>query len=131
VLTIYDGFDGFRSHMTLSITLPFPPSTNNLFAQVGRKRVPSGRAKAYAVEVKKAVVAAGMPAMASGEARLVIAAWMPNLRARDLDNLLKAPLDGLVKAGVLADDSLITDIRIYRAGLDRLNPRLTVWLEAL
>ena len=117
--------------MTISLTLPFPPSTNNLFAQVGMRRVPSGRARAYASEVKRAVIAAGSPRIASGEVRAVIAAWVPNLRARDLDNLLKAPLDGLVKAGVLADDSLITDIRIYRAGLDRLNPRLTVWLEAL
>ena len=117
--------------MTHSLTLPFPPSTNNLFMTIGRKRPASPKARAYALAVRRAVLEAGTPQIASQSVRAVIAAWVPNLRARDLDNLLKAPLDGLVKAGVLADDSLITDIRIYRAGLDRLNPRLTVWLEEL
>lgn len=55
---------------------------------------------------------------------------MPDRRARDLDNLCKAPLDALVKAGVMADDSLIVDLRIYRAGLDKASPRINVTLEA-
>ena len=115
--------------MAHSLTLPFPPSTNNLFLSIGRKRISSPKARAYALAVRQAVLAAGVPHIASEGVRVVIAAWMPNKRARDLDNLLKAPLDGLVKAGVLTDDSIVCDIRIYRAGLDRDNPRLTVWLE--
>lgn len=118
-------------HLAHSLTLPFPPSTNNLFMSIGRKRISSPKARSYALAVRQAVLAAGTPQIASEAVRIVIAAWVPDARARDLDNLLKAPLDGLVKAGVLTDDSLITDIRIYRAGLDRGNPRLTVWIEEL
>lgn len=62
-------------------------------------------------------------------ARLVMAAWVPDNRRRDLDNLLKAALDAIVKAGLLVDDSQVVDLRIYRAGLDRTNPRITVWME--
>ena len=120
--------------MTFSLTLPFPPSTNNLFvtARFGRttRRVSSPQARAYAGTVAKHVQALGAPPAPSGELRAVIAAWVPDRRARDIDNLCKAPLDALVKAGVMADDSLIVDLRIYRAGLDRQNPRITVWLEA-
>lgn len=120
--------------MTFSLTLPFPPSTNNLFvtARFGRttRRVSSPQARAYAKAVAEAVKEVRAMPAPSGELRAVIAAWVPDRRARDLDNMVKAPLDALVKAGVMADDSLIVDLRIYRAGLDKANPRITVWLEA-
>lgn len=80
--------------------------------------------------VLAAVRSSGGPPRLSGELRAVLAAYAPDLRRRDLDNLTKAPLDALVKAGVMADDSQVVDLRIYRAGLDRQNPRITVWLEA-
>ena len=38
-----------------------------------------------------------------------IEAWMPDKRVRDLDNLLKAPLDALTRAGFWVDDSQIAD----------------------
>jgi crossover junction endodeoxyribonuclease RusA len=113
-----------------SLSLPFPPSTNNLFAQAGKKRISSARASAYARTVFAAVLASGASRGLAGELRAVLAVWSPDLRRRDLDNLCKAPLDGLVKAGVMADDSQVVDLRIYRAGIDRKNPRITVWLEA-
>jgi hypothetical protein len=73
--------------MAHSLTLPFPPSTNNLFLSIGRKRISSPKARAYAFAVRQAVLAAGVPQIASESVRVVIAAWMPNKRARDLDNL--------------------------------------------
>jgi crossover junction endodeoxyribonuclease RusA len=50
-----------------------------------------------------------------GPLRVVIEAWRPDKRRRDLDNLLKATLDGLAHAGVYEDDSQIVDLRIYWA----------------
>jgi crossover junction endodeoxyribonuclease RusA len=47
--------------------------------------------------------------------RVVIEAWRPDNRKRDLDNLLKAVLDSLTHAGVWTDDGLIVDLRIYWA----------------
>lgn len=115
--------------MSWSLSLPFPPSTNNLFAQAGKKRVSSARASAYARTVFAAVLASGASRGLAGELRAMIAVWSPDLRRRDLDNLCKAPLDALAKAGVYADDSQIVDLRIFRAGLDRDNPRLIVWIN--
>ena len=50
-----------------------------------------------------------------GKVRLSIEAYRPDERKRDLDNLLKAPLDALTHAGVYMDDHLIVDLRIYWA----------------
>ena len=50
-----------------------------------------------------------------GKMCVVIEAWRPDYRRRDLDNLLKATLDGLAHAGVYDDDSQIVDLRIYWA----------------
>jgi crossover junction endodeoxyribonuclease RusA len=51
----------------------------------------------------------------TGTMKVVIEAWRPDKRKRDLDNLLKAVLDALKHAGVYEDDSLIVDLRIYWA----------------
>jgi crossover junction endodeoxyribonuclease RusA len=61
---------------------------------------------------------------------LVIQAWLPDRRRRDLDNLLKAVQDALAHAGVYDDDSQIVDLRIRRAGIDRAYPRLECDLAA-
>jgi len=50
-----------------------------------------------------------------GNIAVVIEAFRPDNRIRDLDNLLKASLDGLVHSGVFIDDSQIQDLRIFWA----------------
>ncbi len=50
-----------------------------------------------------------------GKLVVEIEAWRPDNRRRDLDNLLKAALDGCTHAGVWEDDSNIVDLRIYWA----------------
>lgn len=50
-----------------------------------------------------------------GKLRVIIEAWRPDNRKRDLDNLLKAALDSLTHAGVWSDDGNIVDLRIYWA----------------
>jgi crossover junction endodeoxyribonuclease RusA len=40
---------------------------------------------------------------------------MPDKRRRDLDNILKALLDGLTHSGVWGDDSQVVDLRIVKA----------------
>jgi crossover junction endodeoxyribonuclease RusA len=48
----------------------------------------------------------------TGPIRMEIVAFRPDNRKRDLDNLLKAVLDGMAKALVYEDDSQIRDLRI-------------------
>lgn len=48
----------------------------------------------------------------AGPLAVSIVAHAPDGRRRDLDNLLKAPLDALTHAGAWEDDSQISDLRI-------------------
>lgn len=60
-----------------------------------------------------------------------ICAHFPDLRRRDLDNLLKAPLDALTASGMWDDDSQIHALAIRKAGIDRQHPRLVVTVESV
>lgn len=93
--------------MTTTITLPFPPSLNNLFANVAKRgRVRSERyrqwANAAGWELKSA-----KPQKVSGPVALTILLGKPDRRKRDLDGLSKAPIDLLVEYQVIEDDSLV------------------------
>lgn len=116
--------------MSWSLSIPFPPSTNRIWRNVQGRTLLSREGRTYRARVVEAVYAAKLQGFGRTKVRLVVAAHMPDERRRDLDNLLKAANDALQAARVFEDDSQITDLRIYRAGLDRQNPRLIVWIEA-
>ncbi|ELZ8590874.1 RusA family crossover junction endodeoxyribonuclease, partial [Escherichia coli] len=50
----------------------------------------------------------------SGRLAIKIIAEPPDKRRRDLDNILKAPLDALMHAGLLMDDEQFDEINIVR-----------------
>lgn len=84
----------------ITFTLPFPPSVNGLF---------SGKARRYLSAGYKAWKAAAGPRVPGG---LIAGPFViemifdrPDRRARDLDNLAKAPLDLIVERGLVIDDS--------------------------
>ncbi len=88
------------------LMLPFPVSTNNLFA--GRtKRFPSRRYRAWREEAGLALAAQRPLPSFSEPVEVTLSIGKPDRRKRDLDNLFKAPLDLLVEFGVLADDHLV------------------------
>lgn len=103
----------------ITVKLPWPPSTNNLYLTTWRKgiavRVPGKRATAYAKAVGDQVLVQQVPRFQLTGSLVV---WLycrpPDNRSRDLDNLPKAVLDSLVKAGVLPDDSFIDELHIIR-----------------
>ena len=47
---------------------------------------------------------------------MLLTVFFPDRKVRDLDNLLKGVLDGLVAAGVMLDDSQIHDLRVVNSG---------------
>ena len=65
--------------------------------------------------------------------KVVIEAYAPDKRRRDLDNLQKALLDSLTYAGVWADDDQVDDLRIYwardAAGNKRIAGMIKVCIE--
>lgn len=87
-----------------AINLPYPPTTNNLYMNVGKHRI---RTKRYDAWLKEgaAMIAQQRPEKVSGPYSLLLRAVRPDRRARDLGNLEKPVSDLLVKCGIVRDDS--------------------------
>jgi crossover junction endodeoxyribonuclease RusA len=89
--------------------LPFPPAVNNLFATFNNRRIRTRRYEAWLSEAGAQLMAQNPPRI-TGPFRVTITAVRPDLRRRDLDGILKAPLDLLVKHGIVEDDSKASSI---------------------
>lgn len=109
----------------IQIELPWPPSVNHYWRHVRGATLISREGRAYRTAVLAAWLQAGRPRV-DGRLALTITAHAPDRRRRDLDNIAKAPLDALAKAGVYADDSQIDHLAITRGGVDPIRPRLIV-----
>jgi len=97
--------------------LPYPPTVNTYYRRVGSRTLISKRGREYRQRVAGAVLIQGRVHFA-GEIRMRIWIIPPDRRKRDLDNLLKAPLDALEKARVYDNDSQICQIDIERLDLE-------------
>jgi crossover junction endodeoxyribonuclease RusA len=116
---------------TLRLTLPLPPSVNNQYVTVGRRRVLSRGAKAFHRDV--AIILRDLAMRADYDE-----AWVASLRnqplacdltfhfetpfRRDLDGGLKIALDA-VCGGLGLDDRYIVTLTLAKH-LDPLRPRL-------
>lgn len=125
--------------MNVTITLPFPPSVNRMWrtprsGKLAGRTMLSAEGRAYRQAVADEVIVQRVPRhMLKGRLGVAITAHPPDRRARDLDNLFKAPLDCLQHAGVIRNDSDIDELSINRVERrqDVLTPsggRITVFL---
>lgn len=92
----------------ISVTLPYPPTTNNLFINQGKGRAKSPRYRAWLAEAGAEIMANGPRLNAhkiSGPYNFFMIAERPDNRRRDLSNLCKPVEDLLVSMGLIADDS--------------------------
>ena len=110
------------------VILPWPPSVNRYWRTFRGRMLISADGRTYRQEAVAAAVTGDR--FGSAKVRVSIEVWLPDNRRRDVDNLLKAPLDALCHAGIYDDDSQIVELSIRRAGLDKANPRLEITLEA-
>lgn len=114
----------------IRLTLPYPPSANRLYRHVGPRVLLSSAGRAYYAEVARIVSALRFQTAVAfpfrGSLAVMIDAYVPDLRKRDLGNVEKACCDSLTKAGVWEDDSQIDDLRIRRMPVDRGDPRVEV-----
>lgn len=99
----------------IALRLPFPPATNNLFLNAGKRRVRSRRYDAWIAEAT-AEVFRQRAGRIDGPYTFAMRVERPDRRKRDLDGLIKPVLDLLVKTGVTADDSLCRGIVVHWAG---------------
>ena len=122
----------------LHFKLPVPPSVNNQYLTVGRRRVLSAPAKAFKRDVKKTIERArldGTISVATDEAQkssllgVYLTFYFETPLKRDLDGGLKIALDALCEAlGV--DDRTVVDLHLTKQ-IDPLRPHLDVELETI
>jgi len=98
----------------ISLTLPWPPTVNTYWRNVYGKTMLSRKGRAYRRTAIAEIVRQKAVKGFSGRVSVAIAAYPPDLRARDLDNILKPLLDALHHAGVIEDDSLIDELYVAR-----------------
>ena len=97
--------------LSVSITLPFPPSVNCLFA--GKKRrYPSAAYRRWRQVADMTVMAARVPQVA-GPVSISVQLHASDKRPRDADNYLKSLIDCAVRMRVIeADDNrIVRDVR--------------------
>lgn len=109
------------------VVLPWCPALNNLYANTAHGRVLSKRGREYKKAVAEACQAQYITYVIG---RLTVQIWAhpPDNRKRDLDGVFKAPIDALVAAGVMEDDSQIDHLTIHRESVDKENPHLNIRL---
>lgn len=113
-----------------SITLPWPPAVNNLYMNVGKRRIRTKRYDAWITEAFIRVLQQS-PKRVRGPFRIKLTYDQPDRRRRDLDGLAKAPLDLLVKTGVIDDDSLAQSLSLAWSDRPPAKPGfVTIELEA-
>ena len=122
----------------LRLSLPLPPSVNNQYATVGRRRVLSKEAQRFRRDVTKLVsglrergeLSAGQErAFAEELLGVYLTFYFTTPMRRDLDGGLKIALDALAEA-IGFDDRAVVDLHLTKQ-IDPLRPRLEVELETI
>lgn len=130
------GSTGVCGETRMILTLPLPPSTNNLYATVMRRgkpiRVKSREGKAFDAIVAHRVLHwclthGSYAAVPSPPYRLDILIF-PKDRRRDASNFVKATEDS-VFAAINRNDRLVVDVRARLASIDKADPRVVVTLS--
>ena len=120
---------------SLTVTLPWPPSTNRIWRNVAVSGKPRTLLSQEGRVYRKAAADACLVARLAGKRlsdrlalRLVVQA--PDRRARDLDNTVKAVQDALTHAGVWLDDSQIDRLLVERGPVVK-GGRVSVTVEVM
>ena len=124
--------------VSLSLILPLPPSVNNQYVTVGRRRVLSKGAQTFKRDVAKLVAglrergelaATQERAFAEELLGVYFTFYFTTPMRRDLDGGLKIALDALATA-LGFDDRAVVDLHLTKQ-IDPLRPRLDVELETI
>jgi crossover junction endodeoxyribonuclease RusA len=122
----------------LRVVLPLPPSVNNQYVTVGRRRVLSAPARTFDRDVAKLIaalrtsgqLAPGLErALAGSYLGVYLVYFFETPRKRDLDGGLKITLDALGRA-LGFDDRDVVDMHLSKR-IDPLHPRVEVDIETI
>lgn len=104
------------------LRLPYPPSVNHYWRNIGHKVLISKEGRLYRSAVAQAVMLQYIGVTITpytGRLALTICAHPPDARQRDLDNICKAVLDSLQEAHVYCNDAQIDNLRIVRGPVEK------------
>ncbi len=116
--------------MRIEFVLPYPPTVNTYWRRRGSTYFISEAGKRYRRDVALIVRQQRLKLNLSGRLAIKVIAEPPDKRRRDLDNILKAPLDALTHAGLLIDDGSLMK-SILCAGLPVPGGRLGIKITEL
>lgn len=116
----------------LTICLPFPPSLNRYYRNVGGRVLISEDGRKYRKRIAELSIfhrlAGSFP---DQRLRVIVQVIPPDNRTRDLDNLFKCLGDSCTKAGIWGDDSQIDVLHIMRRAPQKGAGFLLVTIEAI
>ena len=113
----------------IEITLPWPPTVNTYWRNFNGRTIISAKGREYRKAVADQVLIQRADKQIYYAVKVEIECFRPDRRRRDLDNLLKALLDSMTHAGVMQDDALIADLRVYWA--DEIGGMVKVTIEGV
>lgn len=99
----------------INVRLPWPPTVNTYYgnAKNGRKYL-TKRGRSYKVDAVALLEEQGAPKGVEYRLTVLIDAYPPDRRKRDIDNILKPLLDCMTDYGLWVDDEQIDDLRVRR-----------------
>lgn len=104
----------------INVRLQWPPTVNTYYgnAKNGRKYL-TKRGKQYKEDAGHDLLRQDAPKGLDGRLSVLIDAYPPDKRKRDIDNILKPLLDCLTDYGLWVDDEQIDDLRVRRKEIDK------------
>ena len=96
------------------IELPWPPTVNTYYRHVGPRVLISKKGREYRKLVAQMAMIHRWEKFGAKRLSVVIKAYPPDKRRRDLDNLQKSLFDSMQHAGIYDDDSQIDYFSIER-----------------
>ena len=99
----------------VKLTLPYPPTVNHYWGQLGSKKFLGKKGKQFRDDVVISAYACNaQEGPLKGRLHVQVYLYPPDKRKRDVDNVLKPLLDALEHAGVYENDSQIDKLCITR-----------------
>ena len=100
----------------VKVCMPWPPSTNSIWRNVGKRTLLSREARAYRNRARGELLAQGVAnTKLAGRLSVRVELFPHDRRAFDIDNKLKALLDALTYSRVWLDDGQVDEILVTRS----------------
>jgi crossover junction endodeoxyribonuclease RusA len=112
------------------IKLPYPPSMNTYWRNFRGNTVLSKSGRLYKTAVAECVVEQNIPKFGDKRLEVTLFLYPRSKVVTDLDNRLKAVLDGLEEAGVYDNDGQI-DVLMIQRGEQRKGGGVDVMIEVI